>query len=281
MAFRTPFQVRRLPLVRIFFGEKWNRSDILTAASVLVATAGLIVVVLDIPAALHPGKPTLEIVEVSAKSSKEVDSIERDAVTSQVQGRGKVDAPLIDITLKNTGSSTSVITGADFTFSRAVRLPRCLRVGGEVNIAATYDVVVPAPWGDPFIFYELKTPFPISRDMRFKIAPNDVERLAFSLGPAEIPEMSMPWLYELDVSLKHDGKTLHAARVSMLSNAGQDGLHDDNGSPLRIEALEPDHLRCLNQIRDAVRQATEGSEVKSSYLLEYRDRLDKFMNSGK
>lgn len=117
--------------------------------------------------------------------------------------------------------------------------------------------------------------------MRFKVPANDYDRLALAIGPDRIPEMSMPWIYQIDLSLTHNnGQVLELGTVSMLSNGGQDGLHDpDTGRRLKPKELELKYsggLQCTRQNYELVRQAVDGPGVKSSSLLEYNEDFKAF-----
>lgn len=168
-----------------------------------------------------------------------------------------------------------MITRVDLLFHQATRLARCQQIGGEVDIAATYDVKVPAPDGDWFEIYSQKTPFTLHREMRFEVKPNRHDRFGLTIGPELIPEMSMPWVYEIDVALRHDDdQVLAVGTVLMLSNGGQYGFaFREDGSPIKPE--DPHELQCLRRNAAVVQQAAGRSGIKSSYLLDYRDDLQK------
>jgi hypothetical protein len=274
--------LRRVPVLRTFGskGAPWSRADKIAVwigvPSLLLTAVGLIQAYSSDSNETPAIRPSLQVVAVSAEKVRNIDAVDK-GVNDEDLGPNPsgVDSPQLDVTVRNAGSGASLITRADLLFRQAVRLARCRQVGGEVDIAASYDVKVPAPWGEPFKIYRIKTPFVLHREMRFEVKPNRHDRFALTIGPERIPEMSMPWIYEFDVTLRHDsGEVLPVATVFMLGNGGQTGFeYREDGSPLKPN--DPDELQCLRRNATLVQQAVGRPGIKSYYLLQYNDDLKK------
>jgi hypothetical protein len=276
--------IRRIPVLRTFgsSGTPWSRADKIAVwigvSSLLLAGLGLVQTYSSEQSARSNDtpelRPSLQVVAVSAKEVKKVDAMDKGG-NGETLGQNPfgVNSPRLDITVKNAGSGTSLITQADLHFRKAVRLARCRVEGGEVDIAASYDVKVPAPDGDWFAVYPMKTPFVLHREMRFEVKPNRHDRFELTIGPERIPEMSMPWIYEIDVTLRRDGgEVLPVGTVLMLSNGGQEGLmYSEDGSPLKPD--DPGELQCLRRNAAEVQQAVGRPGIKADYLLQYHSDL--------
>ncbi|MCY1138351.1 hypothetical protein OWR29_10115 [Actinoplanes sp. Pm04-4] len=268
--------VRRLPVLRTLgeTGKPWNRADKLTLGlgigTLVLAALGLWQTYSN-----NNKKPALRVAAVSAAAVQNIDAQDLDQ-------DGRVIAPnpdgvpgdRVDITVVNSGSGEALISRADLEFSVATRLARCREVGGEVQIAANYDVKVPAPWGDPFGYESLRTPFVVEREMRFVVAPGKHERFTLTVGPETIPEMSMPWLYSFTLTLRHDnGAKLEVGKVSMLGIGGQTGaVYAEDGSP--VGPGSPSERDCLRNNLKAVRMhQLAATGIRSEALKDYSDEL--------
>jgi hypothetical protein len=115
-------------------------------------------------------------------------------------GKKKPDqmaATLIDITVKNTGPATIVVTGAEFRVNFMEHLGPCQGGGGPVRISGYYTIRLPGALP--------KTPFITKRSIRHEIKPNGVDRFVFSVGVGEVSvDIFDVNLYQFDVLIHHD-----------------------------------------------------------------------------
>ena len=268
--------MRRLPVFRTLGrdGKPWNRADKIALwlgiCTLLLTAIGLYQTYVS-----NSKRPSLELAAVSAAETTEINAVDQNQ-DGETLGPNRVDGQRIDITLRNSGSAESLIYRAELNFKLAGRLIRCRQVGGAVEIAANYDVKVPAPWGDPFSFYSLKTPFTLNREMRFTVAPGSHERLIITVGPERIPEMAMPWIYTFDVLLRHDDNAaLNVGTVNMLGNSAQTGIrYTEDGSPIKPESKE--EMDCLRNNLRVVRMHQLLPGIQGGYLEEYSRELGQY-----
>jgi hypothetical protein len=270
--------LRRIPILRTFGagGKPWARSDKI-AAVVGVCSLALAAATVVQTQVNNTKEADLQIAAVSARLSEEIDATEEN-MAGVVLGSSTVHTPKIDMTVRNAGEAESLITRADLTFRQAVRLARCTEVGGEIAIAADYHVKVPAPWGEPFELYSLKTPFTLHREMRFRVEPLAHDRFTLTVGPKRIHEMAMPWVYEIEVSLFHDDRqVLPVGTVILLSAAGQYGIEygEEGESP---EPPADEELRCQRANLAFVDKAARRPGEKSAGLLSYQEDLRTYLD---
>jgi len=105
------------------------------------------------------------------------------------------DAPVIDVTVRNTGEDVSVITGANLRVRDAVWIKNC-EGGAGLDPSVEYDVVLPASPDVGEI---------VEADVSQQVPANSADRFTFRLNTAGI------WgdgtrLYQLDVELFHDAQ---------------------------------------------------------------------------
>ncbi|MGA5298862.1 hypothetical protein ACPCHT_02980 [Nucisporomicrobium flavum] len=272
--------LRRIPILRTFGagGKPWARSDKI-AAGVGVCSVALAAATIVQTQVNSAHEPDLRVVAVSAKLSEEIDATEEYS-TGIVVGSNTVFTPKVDITVRNAGEAEALITRADLTFRRATRLARCVEVGGEMAIAADYHVKVPAPWGDPFKLYSLAAPFTLHREMRFQVEALSHDRFTLTVGPKRIHEMAMPWIYEIEVSLVHDGTdVLPVGPVVLLSAAGQNGIDygEENEEGDGPDSPSDEELRCQRANLAFVDKEVRRPGEKSAGLLSYQEDLRTYL----
>jgi hypothetical protein len=109
----------------------------------------------------------------------------------------QMGAVLIDVTVKNTGPSTTVVTGAEFRVNVMERIASCKPEGGPLQISGYYTAQLPYPLP--------QTPFTTRRSIRREIKPNHVDRFVLSVGPKTVSmETLNVYLYQVDVLIHHD-----------------------------------------------------------------------------
>jgi hypothetical protein len=106
-------------------------------------------------------------------------------------------AILIDVTVKNTGPTTTVVTGAEFRVNVMERIASCQPEGGPLQISGYYTAQLPYPLP--------RTPFITKRSIRREVRPNQVDRFVLSVGPKlmSIEKLNV-YLYQVDVLIHHD-----------------------------------------------------------------------------
>jgi hypothetical protein len=140
-------------------------------------------------------------------------------------------SPIIDVTLNNTGTATAVITRAELRMKQAAELESCLPEGGPIAYRGAYTFTVPRPLP--------KTPFVLKKDISYALKPNEPERIAFEVGPREIPESPVVWIYNFDLVLYTDASSepLQAGTASLVQPVLSQGHYvEPPGRPVPANA---------------------------------------------
>jgi hypothetical protein len=135
-------------------------------------------------------------------------------------GTSKVPVTPVDITLKNDGAASAVVTDAVVTVVFAEYLEDCAATGGSLNVEADYQVRLPL--NPP------KRPFTVHQPMHFEVRPHRSERFTLTIGPET--QGSESWdarLYVADVSLKmdYDDELVRVGPAGWVTRSG-DGYHN-------------------------------------------------------
>jgi hypothetical protein len=100
----------------------------------------------------------------------------------------------IDLTLRNTGGTVSVLTRAEFQIRRAEKITRCPAPGALLP-TGRYSIVLPsADEGRPILTTQLNQ----------EVGPNEADRFTFSLGLPMGTSNGDESIYQLEVALYHD-----------------------------------------------------------------------------
>jgi hypothetical protein len=171
------------------------------------------------------------------------------------------------------GGEPALITGFSLEFAYASEMDgECVEIGGNISVAGFYDIRVPAK--------SPPTPFTLRKDAKFSVAPNAYDRLAITLGPDDIPQVSLPYLYVADVELETGdeeetvqvGRFAVASPVSMVSSAVQ------NGRSNVINSYTPDiqgsdfYRQCVIENARRIQSATQSGVKSSPELLQLSDQ---------
>jgi hypothetical protein len=150
-------------------------------------------------------KSPLQVAAFKVVSPVEVDAIL--SYSGEPDRKDKIFGPLIDVTVKNVGDDSLVLTTATFEVVRAEPLKECEGGGGPLVITGLYDVLLPRSIP--------RLPFVVRKQLTFEVKPHAADRLAFKIGPRKYVEGDWPVLYHIRVSLQHDG----AARPMRVGSA--------------------------------------------------------------
>jgi hypothetical protein len=142
-----------------------------------------------------PPKSPLQVAAFKVVSSVEVDAIV--SYAGEPDRKDKTYGSLIDVTVKNVGDDSLVLTTAMFEVVRAEPLKECEEGGGPLVITGLYDVPLPKPIP--------RLPFVARKQLTFEVKPHAADRLAFKIGPRKFVDGDWPVLYHIQVSLQHDG----------------------------------------------------------------------------
>jgi hypothetical protein len=229
----------RVPVIQALFrGGEWSRPDTLTAIGLAVALAAIVTPIL-LPI-LQPNQsgPGLQVEEVEIAQARKIDASFQAPGMAAPQSEHD-SGPAIDITLRNNGAEPALIVKAVFSFVRATELDSCTGGAGAGVSTAEYDVKVPTAKSAT-----AESRLILSRDMRFIIDANSIDRFRISLGPNEYSSVSWPWIYEFNLSLVEDnGHHLDLGPMSVL------GFSVPSARP---SLWEP--LRGLTQIQVVINQ---------------------------
>jgi hypothetical protein len=111
----------------------------------------------------------------------------------------KIKAAFMDITVRNGGVSTTVITGVEFRVKVVEEIDWCYGGGGPLAISGHYSATLPDP------LPKTPPPFSVKPSIKHEVKPNSADRFAFSLGPKVWPENAANLLlYQVDVLIHHD-----------------------------------------------------------------------------
>jgi hypothetical protein len=112
---------------------------------------------------------------------------------------------IIDLTLRNTGGTVSVLTRAEFQIRRAEEITQCPAPGALLP-TGRYSIVLPyADEGRPMLTTQLNQ----------EVGPNEADRFTFSLGLPKGASNAVESIYQLDIALYHDAdpKPVNAGSV--------------------------------------------------------------------
>jgi hypothetical protein len=144
-----------------------------------------------------PPTSPLQVASFRVDSPVEVDAVLRYA--GEPDRKDKTYGSLIDVTVKNVGDDSLVLTGAVFEVVRSARFKECEPGGGPLAITGLYDVPLPNPLP--------RVPFVTRKQLTFEVKPHAADRLAFKIGPRDLAEGDWPVLYHIQVSVRHDAAT--------------------------------------------------------------------------
>jgi hypothetical protein len=240
----------------------------------VVAIVALVATLIGLPIAwlgyqaTRPHRPSadLSIVGFAVSRTTDLDVIQTNAADeSAAPERGKILGSVIDITIKNSGSLTSLITDAEFRFRRAQAI--CNLGGGPIEISGLYDVKVPDS--------SSRTPLTLHRKLRYEVRPNSLERLAFTVGPERSGEPFNPWLYQMEIFFHYDTSSspLHVGTATLAAPI----FKEEHWGDYFQAPDDTEHARCLDQnvglVQDLIR-------VPSEWSSEFAD-LVRFLGMGR
>ena len=111
-----------------------------------------------------------------------------------VNGPKNYHQAIIDLTLRNTGGTVSVLTRAEFRIRRAEEITQC-PAPGLLLPTGRYSIVLPfADEGRQILTTQLNQ----------EVGPNEADRFTFSLGLPEGASNAVESIYQLDLALYHD-----------------------------------------------------------------------------
>ncbi|WP_040694398.1 hypothetical protein [Nocardia vinacea] len=185
----------------------------------LLITVGIAVTLLTgagVVYALQPNTPheDLQLAALEVAKPSKIDADIYDA--SIFQKHDQVDATAIDITLKNHGQDTALITTAHIDVLYGQQMENCPHQGDSITANAQYSVFLPATVSGP--------PFRVDRDMRFEVKPVSADRFSITVGPQhESLSTLTPSIYVLHISLTHDNdsKPLDIGNVALVVRPGE------------------------------------------------------------
>jgi hypothetical protein len=191
-------------------------------------------------------------------------------VTANDGKEAKFKGSVIDVVIKNTGPSASLITRADFVFREAQQLEGCPSVSGPLVISALYDVRVPT--GPP----KREPPFTLHRPMRYEVRSNTYERFAFKIGPEIMRDGDWPWVYEVDISLRYnESQSLFVARVLLLEPGDNDWIIQSTRNT--ISRGFPPVTVCLQRNVDLMQNMIDSKGLLSPYLVSFHNEIQKLI----
>jgi hypothetical protein len=193
-----------------------------------------------------------------------------------IRGRPKsqrlqVPGPRVDITLKNGGTASALITAAEVTFQKVQHLEDCGEQGGPVVVEAEYDIAF--PWTDiP------KLPYLVTREMRYEVRPDEHERLALTIGRPTLGEGNPPWLFLVETRFRYDGgRVLNAATATMVDTGWASWILP-RGDKWVIEFEYKDEYQrsCMKRNAQLVRDFINSSKLRSRELVALDRSLEEF-----
>lgn len=111
-----------------------------------------------------------------------------------INGPKKPHQAIIDLTLRNTGGTVSVLTRAEIRIRRAEKITRCPAPGALLP-TGSYSIVLPsADKGRPILTTQLNQ----------EVGPNEADRFTISVGLPNGASNAVESVYQLDVALYHD-----------------------------------------------------------------------------
>jgi hypothetical protein len=134
--------------------------------------------------------------------------------------KSEVKTPAIDLTVRNAGSVSGLVSEVQLTVEYAELLPGCWG-GGGLNYTASYPIQIPQD--------DRPTPYTVNERIPFEVEGGRHDRFGVVLGPrGDMNEGSGPWLYVLQVDLIDEyGKTLSGGeRIAVMAPDLHENLMD-------------------------------------------------------
>lgn len=181
--FRTqhlPFADRQRRLSRIT--SRFVNHPSWASVGAIVGTLGISVVFIGMRAESEarnaPAK--LEVAAVALGSPAMVDGVASDSMGQYPDEARPLATTPVDVTLKNNGDETAVITEADAEVVFSNMLNDCAGMGaGPAEISANYSIKFPSVDG-----YSAPDKGSVaSSPMKFEVKPRSVDRMAITVGP--------------------------------------------------------------------------------------------------
>jgi hypothetical protein len=168
------------------FTEEWKipleRKLAMFVAPLTVAiVSGVVLLVLDTDPEDPPPAAQLEVVDLVVGGG----------------GGESDDLPFLDLLVRNTGDTVSVVTGVALEIGAQGVIEICEGGGAPLETSAAYDVVMPA--------LALGAARVRRADVSQQIAPDEADRFSIRMTIPDTEFFWHPHLYEVDVRLSHDG----------------------------------------------------------------------------
>ncbi|NED23141.1 hypothetical protein G3I31_34855 [Streptomyces sp. SID9913] len=195
---------------------------------------------------------SLEVTAVSARFNDRLKGVER-AADSEKEVDGLI-GPQVDIAVRNRGSGSAIITKMIASVSVSENLTSCAGTGGDLDIAARYDIPIPT---------SRKPPFTVTTtdDVFFDVKSGENDRLSVTVGP-EMGEAGMsPWVGVVTLQFHDaDGTDLSIGPLALVS-PGQDEHFHPVGMTWKIA---PRYASCMDDNARRVQDIMEIPHITPS-----------------
>ncbi|MEV3985348.1 hypothetical protein [Nonomuraea sp. NPDC049758] len=178
-------------------------------------------------------KGLLEVTAVSARFTSELNGVETtDGTTKKATG---LNGPAVDISVRNRGSGSAVITKVTAYVTRSELLETCGGTGGDLGIAAHYAIEIPLSSKPPFTRAT-------TDEVRFDVKSGENDRFSVTIGPDPKEAGKAPWVGVVTIRLHDaDGSDIDIGPIALVS-AGDDEFF----YPSRFSwKIEPESSGCM------------------------------------
>jgi hypothetical protein len=235
-------------------------AGVVTVMTMLIAAAQLVISTDKVEVIPSEGK--LELVGLAVQRPSEVDGDVYDMASDSRTPAStlSVDTVVVDITLKNVGSSPVVILATELRFLFARQMENCAPVGGTAGISAQYSIRVPSP--------PPPVPFTEDRPMLFEVKGGVTDRFTISVGPEDqYISAPVPWLYVFDLSINTDdsAKSIFLGTAALVARSGDGIANASNAQHGRRECVENNFRVIQDLFKLRAVRAVELNEVRNRY----------------
>lgn len=173
----------------------------------------------------------LEVTAVSARFSDRLDGVQKSSGSEKkVSG---LRGPVVDISVRNRGSGSALITKVTVNVARSESLVTCGGTGGDLGFAAHYAVEIPLSERVPFT----RT---TKEDVRFDVKSGENDRFSLSIGPDAEEAGMAPWIGVVTLTLHDaDGSDLDIGPLALVSS-GDDEHFQPAGFSWKISRASGD-----------------------------------------
>lgn len=227
-------------------------STVISLAAAAISLAALVLSIIALVPAFDSAETAnteserrglLEVTAVSARFTDKLDGVEK-STDSEKKVTG-LSGPAVDISVRNRGSGSAIITKVTVNVARSENLATCGGTGGDLGIAAHYAVEIPLSRKPPFTKAT-------TEDARFDVKSGENDRFSLTIGPDAAEAGKAPWIGVVTITLHDaDGSDLDIGPLALVSE-GEDEHFYPSGFSWKISPASsscmPNNARTVEEV---------------------------------